>query len=101
MAVRAGRPARVGLLIPSSNTTMEVGSDFYVCNQGGGSIVRMRQSGSVAGVRHVRVGGRGLGGARLNGIASSPDGTRIWVTYVGREPGGEDRHGGVIALPAF
>ncbi len=85
----------------SSNTTLEVGSDFYVCCQGSSSIVRMRQDGSVAGARRVTVRGSALGEARLNGIASSPDGTLVWVTYVGRLPGGEDRHGGVIELPAF
>jgi len=41
------------------------------------------------------------GEARLNGIASSADGSRIWVTYVGRLPGLADRQGGVIEVPAF
>lgn len=85
----------------SSNTTLEKGSDFYVCNRGDGTIVRMRQDGTVAGVRRVRARGRSLGGARLNGIASSPDGSRIWVTYAGRLPGLEDRQGGVVEVPAF
>ena len=84
----------------SSNTTMEEGSDFYVCNRGG-TIVRMRQDGSVVEVRRVRAGGRALGDARLNGIAASPDQTRIWVTYAGRLPGLDDREGGVVELPAF
>lgn len=85
----------------SSNTTMEEGSDFYVCCAGSGSIVRMRQDGTVVGVRRVRAGGRGLGEARLNGIASSSDGSRIWVTYVGSLPSRDDRLGGVIELPSF
>jgi hypothetical protein len=85
----------------SSNTTLERGSDLYVCNAGSGTIARLRQDGTVAGLRRVRTGGRGLGQARLNGIASSPDGSRIWVTYVGRLPGLEDRQGGVIEVPAF
>lgn len=85
----------------ASNTTLEQGSDIYVCNAGSGTIVRLRQDGTVAGARRVRARGRSLGEARLNGIASSPDGTRIWVTYVGRLPGLADRQGGVIELPAF
>lgn len=85
----------------SSNTTMEEGGDFYVCNRGSGTIVRMRQDGTVAAVRRVRAGGRSLASARLNGIATSPDHFRIWVTYVGRLPGLHDGQGGVIELPAF
>ncbi|HEY7201647.1 MAG TPA: hypothetical protein VIC57_15605 [Candidatus Dormibacteraeota bacterium] len=84
----------------SSNTTMEEGSDLYVCNRGG-TIVRMRQDGSVVAVRRVRAGGRSLGDARLNGIAASPDQARIWVTFAGRLPGHHDGEGGVIELPAF
>jgi hypothetical protein len=85
----------------ASNTTMEEGSDFYVCNRGDGTIVRMGQDGGVVAVRRVRAEGRPLGEARLNGIAASADGTRIWVTYVGRLPGVDDRRGGVIELPVF
>lgn len=79
----------------SSNTTMEEGSDFYVCNRGNGTIVRMRQDGSVVAVRRVRVNGGEFEDARLNGIATSSDHTRIWVTFVG------SRGGGVIELTAF
>ena len=85
----------------ASNTTMEENSDLYVCNRGNGTIVRIRQDGSVVAVRKVRAGRHGLGSARLNGIAGSPEHTRIWVTYVGRLPGLEDDQGGVIELPAF
>jgi hypothetical protein len=85
----------------SSNTTLEEGSDLYACNAGDNTIARLRQDGTTVAVRRVRVGGRGLGDARLNGIASSPDGTRIWATYVGRLPGVRDRQGGVVELPAF
>lgn len=85
----------------SSNTTMEEGSDLYVCNRGSGTIVRMRQDGTVVATRQVLAGGRPLGDARLNGIATAPDGSRIWVTYVGRLPGLRDREGGVIELPSF
>ncbi len=85
----------------ASNTTLEEGSDLYVCNRGNGTIVRLRQDGTAVAVRRVRARGRSLGEARLNGISSSPDGTRIWVTFVGGLPGSSDREGGVIELPAF
>jgi hypothetical protein len=83
----------------ASNTTMEEESDFYVCNRGDNTIVRMRQDGTVAAVREVRMRGRSLPG-RLNGIATSSDHSRIWVTYVGKLPGFGEQ-GGVLELPAF
>jgi hypothetical protein len=85
----------------ASNTTIEEEGDFYVCNRGDNTIVRMRQDGTVVAVREVRVRGRLLGYARLNGIATSPDHSRIWATYVGKLPGSRDREGGVLELPAF
>jgi hypothetical protein len=61
----------------------------------------MRQDGTVVAVRRVRLGdGRGLGHVRLNGIAGSPDGTRIWVTVTGYRMGRENV-GAVLELPAF
>jgi hypothetical protein len=85
----------------ASNTTMQPNTDFYVCNRGNSTIVRMRQDGTVVAVREVRAAHRSLGQARLNGIATSSDGSRIWVTYVGKLPGSSDRLGGVLELPAF
>jgi hypothetical protein len=85
----------------SSNTTLEEGSDFYVCNRGNNTIVRMRQDGRVIALRRPRVNGRPLGSARLNGIAAAPDRSKIWVTYTGGLPRGGDRRGGVIELPSF
>jgi hypothetical protein len=87
----------------ASNTTVQPNTDLYICNRGNSTIVRMRQDGTVVAVRQVRAGeGEGsLGQARLNGIATSPDGSRIWVTYVGKLPGSSDRQGGVLELPAF
>jgi hypothetical protein len=85
----------------ASNTTMEEMSDFYVCNQGDNTIARMRQDGTVVAKRRVRVGDRALGTARLNGIATSSDHTKIWVTFVGGLPGSSDRRGGVIELASF
>jgi hypothetical protein len=61
----------------------------------------MRQDGTVVAVRRVRPRHRSLGSARLNGIATSTDGSRIWVTFVGSLPGGHDQQGGVLELPAF
>jgi hypothetical protein len=85
----------------ASNTTMEEETDFYVCNRGDNTIVRMRQDGTVVDVHEVRASGRALGYARLNGIATSPDHSKIWVSYVGKLPGSSDRKGGVLELPAF
>ena len=86
----------------SSNTTLDQNSDFYVANRGNNTIVRMRQDGTVVVVRRVRLAdGRSLGDARLNGIATSPDGTTIWVTVTGRLPGHEHAEGAVLELHAF
>jgi hypothetical protein len=85
----------------ASNTTLQPNTDFYVCNRGNSTIARVRQDGTVLAVRRVRVGQGSLGQARLNGIATSSDGSRIWVTYVGKLPGSSDRQGGVLELPAF
>jgi hypothetical protein len=96
-------PVQIEIAHPdhASNTTMQPNTDFYVCNRGNSTIVRMRQDGTVVAVRRVRAGQESLGQARLNGIATSPDGSMIWVTYVGKLPGSSDRHGGVLELPAF
>jgi hypothetical protein len=86
----------------AANTTLDVLSDFYVANRGNNTIVRMRQDGSVVAVRRVRLAnGRSLGNGRLNGIAGSPDGTRIWVTVTGHLPGHGNLSGSVLELPAF
>jgi hypothetical protein len=45
--------------------------------------------------------GRSLGPARLNGIAVSPDGSKIWVTVTGQIPGQGKQSGAVLELPAF
>jgi hypothetical protein len=86
----------------ASNTTLEAGADFYVANRGNNTIVRMRQDGSVVAVREVRLDdGRSLGNGRLNGIAGSPDGSKIWVTIAGRLAGHGSASGAVLELPAF
>jgi hypothetical protein len=81
----------------ASNTTLDDGSDFYVANRGNNTIVRMRQNGSVVGVRGVTINNQYLAGALLNGITTSTDGNTIYVTFTG--PGPND--GGLLALPAF
>lgn len=86
----------------ASNTTLDVDADFYVANRGNNTIVRMRQDGTVVAVRAVRLAdGQALGNGRLNGIAGSPDGTKIWVTVTGHLPGQGDTAGAVLELPAF
>jgi len=81
----------------ASNSTLDQGSDFYVANRGDNTIVRMRQDISVVAVRRFRLGREPLDDARINGIATSPDGTTIYVTFTGPGP----RQGGVLALPGF
>lgn len=81
----------------ASNTTMDDGSDFYVANRGNNTIVRMRQDGSVVAVRRVTVDTGPLNNASLNGVATSTDGTTIYVTVTGPGRG----KGGVLAVPAF
>lgn len=81
----------------ASNTTLDAGSDFYVANRGNNSIVRMSQDGSVLAIRHVTLDDGPLDDVRLNGIATSTDGSTIYVTVADRD----GRRGGVLALPAF
>jgi hypothetical protein len=86
----------------ASNTTLEEGADFYVANRRDNTIVRMRQDGTVVAVRRVRLAnGRSLGNGRLNGIAVSPDGSKIWVTVTGHLAGHGNLSGAVLELPAF
>lgn len=96
-------PVRIETAHPdhASNTSMQENTDFYVCNRGNNTVVRMRQDGVVVAVRRVRARHRSLGQARLNGISTSPDSSKVWVTYVGKLPGSSDPHGGVLELPAF
>jgi hypothetical protein len=86
----------------AANTTLDVQADFYVANRGDNTIVHMRQDGTVVARRRVRLANeRPLGNLRLNGIANSPDGTKIWVTLSGHVPGAGDLTGAVLELPAF
>jgi hypothetical protein len=86
----------------ASNTTLDVGSDLYVANRGNNTIVRMTQDGAVVAVRRVRLpDGSSLEPAHLNGIAISPDATKIWVTVTGVIRGQGGQSGAVLELPAF
>ncbi len=86
----------------SSNTTLAGNSDIYVANRGNGTIVRMRQDGTVVAVRRVTLpGGRDLGPDRLNGIAVSADAQTIWVTISGALSDYPDAPGALLALSAF
>ncbi|HKQ06406.1 MAG TPA: hypothetical protein VJ464_14825 [Blastocatellia bacterium] len=92
--------AEVGSSLFSSNTTIAGGADLYVANRGNGTIVRLKQNGTVVAVRRVVLPGIGpLSANRLNGIAISPDASRIWVTVSGKLPGYPE--GAIIELPAF
>jgi hypothetical protein len=92
--------AEVASSVFSSNTTLAGGADLYVANRGNGTIVRLRQNGTVVAIRRVTLPGIGpLGRDRLNGIAISPDGGRIWVTVSGNLRGYPE--GAVVELPAF
>jgi hypothetical protein len=84
----------------ASNTTLAGDADLYVANRGNGTVVRLKQDGSVVAIRRITVPGVGpLGGDRLNGIAVSPDAARVWLTVTGRLPGHSE--GAVIEIPAF
>ena len=73
-----------------------------MANRSDNTIVRMRQDGTVVAVRRVTLSGaRPLGAGRLNGIAVSPDGSKIWVTVTGHLAGQGNLSGAVLELPAF
>jgi len=80
----------------ASNSTLDQDSDFYVANRGNSTIVHMKQDGTEVAVRRVTLNDIPLADGTLNGIATSTDGTTIYVTAAG--PG---QIGFVLALPAF
>ncbi|HEV3196734.1 MAG TPA: hypothetical protein VGZ73_02480 [Bryobacteraceae bacterium] len=81
---------------------MDEGADFYVANRGYNTIVRTRQDGCVVAVRRVLVAPNiALGNGRLNGIATSSHGSKIWVTVTGHLAGISNSRGAVLELPAF
>ena len=73
-----------------------------MANRGNGTMVRLRQDGTVVAVWQVAVPGLGpLGTDRLNGITVSPDVTRLWVTVSGALPEFPHAAGIIVELPAF
>lgn len=78
----------------ASNTTLDEGSDIYVANRGNNTIVRIDQAGNLIAIRQVRI--NGLKSFKINGIATSVDGTEIYVTFVQK-----CGLGGVAKLEAF
>jgi len=86
----------------ASNTTLDVGADFYVANRGDNTILHMKQDGTVVAQRRLQMtSGQPLGALQINGIAGSPDGSKIWVTVSGPVPGMGNVTGAVMELPAF
>lgn len=85
----------------ASNTTLAELADIYVLNRGNNTITRMKDDGTVIATRALTLpGGQSLGSARVNGIATSPDGGRIYVTVTGTLPG-HTEDGALLELPAF
>ncbi|MGA2895644.1 MAG: di-heme oxidoredictase family protein [Xanthobacteraceae bacterium] len=92
----------------SSNTTLAGNSDIFVANRGDGTIVRMKEDGTVVAARRVvlpgdgdSAPGRDLGPGRLNGIAVSPDAQKIWLTVSGALPQYPDAPGALLEIQAF
>jgi hypothetical protein len=86
----------------ASNTTLDTdpvtgGSDFYVANRGNNTIVRMGQDGSVKAIVRVTIDSLPLDNFTINGIATSTDGTKIYVTFTTPTT----VQGGLLELPAF
>ncbi len=85
----------------SSNTTLAELADIYVLNRGNGTITRMKDDGTVIATRRVVLpGGESIGSAKLNGIATSADGSRIYVSLTGTLPG-QAEEGALLELPGF
>ena len=86
----------------ASNTTLAGNSDIYVLNRGNGTVVRMRQDGTVIATRKIALdSGEEIGPGRLNGIAVSPDAQRIWVTVSGAVASHPNEPGVLLEVPAF
>jgi hypothetical protein len=86
----------------SSNTSLSAGSDFYVVNHGNNTIVRLRLDGTVVARRQVTLlEDIGLNPWHVNGIAVSPDGTKLWITISGPVLLLPCPQGAVVELDAF
>jgi mono/diheme cytochrome c family protein len=86
----------------ASNTTLAGNSDIYVLNRGNGTVVRMRQDGTVVATRKIALDtGEEIGPGQLNGISVSPDAQRIWVTVSGAISAYPNEPGALLEVPAF
>ena len=85
----------------SSNSSLAGGADLYVANRGNGTVVRLSQAGIVVAVRTIQIDGHPVGPGQLNGIATSPDAQKIWLTISGAVPGYPEAPGALIEVPAF
>ena len=81
----------------ASNTTLDENSDFFVANRGDNTIVRMGQDGTVVGIRRVTIDSIPLNNFAINGIATSVDGSKIYVTFTTPT----NLQGGLLEVPAF
>ncbi|MBW8843960.1 MAG: hypothetical protein JF607_03155 [Burkholderiales bacterium] len=73
----------------ASHTTLAGGSDLYVVNRGDGSVLRLRQDGTVVARAAVAwPDGRDVGGGRLRAIAVSADAQRLWLIAEREAAGG-------------
>jgi hypothetical protein len=81
----------------ASNTTLDEHSDFFVANRGNNTIVRMRQDGTVVAIRRVTIDSIPLNNFAINGIATSVDGSKIYVTFTTPT----NLQGGLLEVPAF
>jgi hypothetical protein len=81
----------------ASNTTLDEDSDFFVANRGDNTIVRMSQDGTVVAIRRVTVDSIHLNNFAINGIATSVDGSKIYVTFTTPT----NLQGGLLEVPAF
>ncbi|MCH9812441.1 MAG: hypothetical protein K0U47_00695 [Epsilonproteobacteria bacterium] len=90
----------------SSGTTLAAGADMYVANRGDNTIVRIDQTGKTIAKKSVIVDGIGTLNAqstnKINGISTSWDATRIYVTVSGTHPDyPRSDDGFVVVLDAF
>jgi hypothetical protein len=81
----------------ASNTTLDEHSDFFVANRGDNTIVRMRQDGTVVAIRRVTIDSIPLNNFAINGIATSVDGSKIYVSFTTPT----NLQGGLLEVPAF
>ena len=82
----------------ASHTTLAGGSDLYVVNRGDGSLLRLRQDGTVLARAVVAwADGQPIGADRLRSIAVSADAQRLWI--IAQRPDGSD--GALLELSGF